>query len=527
MTKESHIKSTFKNALIYSGASILTKLVGFVMLPVYASYLRGEGYGILGMIDVTFQALAILIGSGISISMRRLYFLKDAEDSKKIFVSTNVILMFLIVIFITVPAMFFNEEIARLSFGKNGMGYYITIALYTFIFEAVSSNALNYIVIKQRSILYTTVVLFRVFLELFLNIYLIVYMKMGILGYLYSQLITSFTFAFIMHAYVFACVGFHFNRQDTVEIMKFSIPLMPGYIATFFRLNTGRIMLVSYIGLTQVGVFEMLQKFVSLLGVLISEPFLRSWDVKRFEICDNPDAPSIMARVFTLQLAILIFFGLILALEIPLLLKILTPKEFWLGGAIVLIAIGGRILLDSYFQVFFGLLYGNLTFQISIIQFFAAVFTVLFNFLLAKKYGLFGVITATALVNASLCIMGFFMGNKYYRIPYEWGKLVAMTVLGIFLFFIINEISFSSQGISSLLVASLGKPLTNAFQLLYLDRIKDGKLMFYVLNNIPLFIEAVTKLIASCSYIIVLFFLGLLPKDALRRFIPIGRKNPA
>lgn len=91
----------------------------------------------------------------------------------------------------------------------------------------------------------------------------------------------------------------------------------------FFRNNADRIMLRGYLGLTQLGTFEMLFKFATLIGVFVSEPFMKSWDVKRFEIAQMPEGPAIMARVFTYQLVLNLFFGLILALEIPLLLRIL------------------------------------------------------------------------------------------------------------------------------------------------------------------------------------------------------------
>ena len=45
MTETIEIKSTFKHALIYSSSNIIGKAVGFIMLPVYANFLRGEGYG--------------------------------------------------------------------------------------------------------------------------------------------------------------------------------------------------------------------------------------------------------------------------------------------------------------------------------------------------------------------------------------------------------------------------------------------------------------------------------------------------
>lgn len=123
MSEASHIRSTFKHALIYSGANILAKAIGFIMLPVYAFYLRGEGYGIIGMIDVILSILTYLIGYGVSGAMRRFYFQKPTENEKHAFVSTNIVLMFMLVLIISAPAVLFSEQIARLAFGRAGMGF--------------------------------------------------------------------------------------------------------------------------------------------------------------------------------------------------------------------------------------------------------------------------------------------------------------------------------------------------------------------------------------------------------------------
>ena len=95
------IKSTFKHAFIYSGASILGKAVGFIMLPVYAHFLRGEGYGIIGMIDVVLSVLTLLIGYGISGALLRYYFEKETVRQKNVLVSTTIILMFLLALIST------------------------------------------------------------------------------------------------------------------------------------------------------------------------------------------------------------------------------------------------------------------------------------------------------------------------------------------------------------------------------------------------------------------------------------------
>lgn len=505
------IKSTFKHALIYSAASIFGKAVGFLMLPVYAHYIRAEGYGIMSMIDVVISVLGLLIGYGIASAMRLYYFQIDSEKQRMIFVSTNITLMIILVSIITLPALLFADFIASLAFGKEGLAYYLVLGMFAFMAETTARNAENYILIQQRSLLYTTISLARLFIGLFLNIYFIVFLEMGVSGFLYSSLMTAAFFSVIIHAYVYYYVGFHFCKEDAKKILKFSLPLVPGYVAMFFRINADRIILRKYLGLAPLGAYEMLLKFVSILVVIITDPLMKSWDIKRMEVCDTKTGPEYMARMFTYHMALSFFLGLILAVEIPLVLKILTPKEFWLGGEIAAFAVLSRVLMDSYYHFFFGLVYAKETFKISVIQFISAGLDVVFNLLLIRHLGILGAVLASSAVSAVQCSIAYFMARPKYFIPFEWRKLVLMSFTLVALFIAVSGISSENNALFTWLINNTQEQVRSILEMINLDHLKNGRIMMYVLNNLSLIYESVIKLLAACSFILILPFLGILP----------------
>ncbi len=194
-----HIRSTLKHASIYSFAGILGKAVGFIMLPIYAHYLRGEGYGILGMIETVLSMMTLLIGYGITGAMSRFYYEKNDPEERKTVVSTVIILMFFMVIAVGTPVLFFSRPVAYLAFGKADLGPYIQLAVLAFMAEMTSKNAQAYIVINQQSIFFSILALLRLVIGLALNILFIVKMELGVYGFLYSSLAGSVLFSMIMH----------------------------------------------------------------------------------------------------------------------------------------------------------------------------------------------------------------------------------------------------------------------------------------------------------------------------------------
>jgi O-antigen/teichoic acid export membrane protein len=524
MTESIAIKSTFKHALIYSGSNIIGKAVGFIMLPVYANFLRGEGYGILGMIDVVLSFMTLFIGHGISGAMTRFYFQRDSEDERNCFISTNLLIMLILVFIVSSPALILNGLIAKLAFGTSDLNYdyYITIAVLTFIADMSGSNAKNYLIIRKKSILFSAASILKLGLTLILNIYLIVFLKLGVLGYLYSGLISGVIFSLFYHLYVFISVGFYFKKDDCLDILKFSLPMLPGFIAMFIRNNVNRVIIRTNMGLSELGAFEMLFKFATLIGILITDPFGKSWGVKRLEICEKPEGPSTIARVYTLQLSLMLFIGLILSLQIPIILRILTPAEFWLGGYLAFFAVLSRIIMASYLHFVFPLIYAKVTYKISIIQFASAVLSIPVNYFLIRYYGLIGAIFGSCILGLFQCLIAHIFARKYYHIPFETINIVKLLIITVFLFFIINSISFSKTDYGIILDRIFKTSILGLIEFFHLDNIRNGKIIISVTKNIPLIIDAMTKFLLSLIFIPSIFLSGIIPKEILLKYFNLN-----
>ena len=503
----------FKHALVYGSATILAKLIGFVMLPFYAHYLHGEGYGIIGMIDTVLSVLTLLIGYGITGSMKRFYFQKKTEHERKVLVSTTIILMFFMVVGISIPALFFCDHIAVLAFGKQGLQAYIFLTILNFISEMTSKNAEAYILIRQKSFFYSVVSICRLVISLALNIYLIAILHLGVLGYLYSSLIVSVLFSIFMHINALKLVGIHFNKTDAAHALQYSLPLLPGYIAGFFRGNADRVILRTFLGLSTVGVFEMIYKFATLIGVLVMEPFMKIWSVKSFEICESQEGKQSIIEGFTIYSAIILFIGLILSVEIPLVLKILTPREFWVSGTLVSLAVFSRMVAATDQFATFGLNYAKKTFFISLIQILVAALSIGLNLLLIKPLGLAGALIASCCVALTQNIIAFWVSHKYFPIAFEWSKITKMVCIALGLFFIIDYVSLSHFGIANEQFVFVADGILNVLSFLHLNAGHFKAPITKLVLATPVLIDGCIKLGLSCLFIGALFVTGVFNKE--------------
>jgi O-antigen/teichoic acid export membrane protein len=514
MTDSSHIKTTFKHTIIYGLSSIAEKAVGFIMLPFYTHLLGVEAYGILEMIQVVVSVLTVLVSYGVASAVNRFYFERKTEPERYLLISTASITMFLLTVAVCLPTLLLSKQIARLAFGVEGLAYYLNLALLVFFVDTTAIVGQVYILQKQKSVFFSLLSFARFFLGLILNIYLVLYLRLGILGILYSQLVTVSLYATFIDIYTLKFTGIHFKIEEAKTILKYSLPLLPGHVAMFIRSNTDRIILRTFMGLTELGVFGTVSKFTDLMGVFVHEPFMKIWIVKRMEIADTPEGPKTISRMFTQYLAVSLFFGLLLSLEIPLLIKVLTPEEFWVSGMIAFLAVTSRVVFHSYYHFLFGLLYGKATAKISGIQIVSAGTTVAANIVFIKYYGLLGAFMAALLVYGIQCISTYILAQKYYRIEYEWRRIVIMTTSALLLFFLIDCLSLKEFGWDAWMNKNVLPFFSVAFKAFHFDTIKGGRVWLLVNEKFPLVTEGIIKAILCLGFLPITVLLGVIPKMA-------------
>ena len=137
-------KKLLLDSIIYTVANILTKAIGFIMIPVYTAFLSTKEYGVVDLLVVTGSIISVIIGLEIHQAVSR-FFLESSNNDKIIIVSTafwSIVFLYVFFIICITPFyskisffLFDNTEykdivfIAFLSFGFNFIYYYCSSQL--------------------------------------------------------------------------------------------------------------------------------------------------------------------------------------------------------------------------------------------------------------------------------------------------------------------------------------------------------------------------------------------------------------
>ena len=113
------IVSTYKESAIYSLGNLSNKVVGFILLPLYTSYISVADFGVLGLIEPMVQIIFTLLSLGLNSAFMRWYAIENNAETKGIiFFNINFVLILNAALWVF-SLVIFAEKIALLLFSSH------------------------------------------------------------------------------------------------------------------------------------------------------------------------------------------------------------------------------------------------------------------------------------------------------------------------------------------------------------------------------------------------------------------------
>jgi O-antigen/teichoic acid export membrane protein len=183
------IKNVAKHSVIYGLSDVLSRAIGFFMIPLYTYYLTPANYGVLELLDLTCYIVGMLVAMGIGQAVVKYYYEYDEEENRNQVISVALITLWVVSAIALVILIFFSHQISNIVFQTRDYYHLFNIIFISTIIGLTNEIPLTLLRIKEKSITYVSISLTKLTVNLSLNILFIVKFKMGILGILYSSLI--------------------------------------------------------------------------------------------------------------------------------------------------------------------------------------------------------------------------------------------------------------------------------------------------------------------------------------------------
>ena len=426
------IKILIRHGSVYGVAVILSRIIGFLMIPFYTHYLSPEDYGINALVGLTIDIIDIIIGLGIADAIYRFYFDKETSRPDTV-VSTACVGVPVISFIVLVCLTWQSKNIASIVLDGKEHWPIICFAFGGMWFNQQISLVATYLRLKKYSGIYLLLSVSRLLITLLLNIYFIAFLKMGVLGIFLSSFISGALFSLITFPILLKKVGFRFSFSIGKKMLRFSLPIIPANLASLAVNSSDRFFIKEFISLADAGIYSLGYRLGSVVFYFVRVPFMQIWGPRRYELYKEGADTIIYSKLATYFIALMIFVGLGISVFVQDAVKIMCPMEYW-SAALYSPAIVVCYIIYAMDQfVGFGILIKKKTEYWTYVNLITAGINLALNFLLIPSYGAWGAVFAT-FFSLSFKITGLHMiAKNFLYIPFEWlrmsGFLIAATLI--------------------------------------------------------------------------------------------------
>jgi len=450
---KSELKNLGKHTIIYGAGILLGRIVSFIMLPIYTRYLTPADYGVLELLTITTDVISIIIGIGLTSTVMRFYSKYDNQEEKNKVVSTALIVMSVPSLIANLVCVLLSGKFSVLVFGSVDYTFYFQLSFVLLFLQSGIDIPFALIRLKENSLLFILTNVSKLIIQLSLNIYFVMILKLGVAGILYSSLIAYLLISSFLIFYTVRSVGFAFSFQRSFEMLRFSYPLIFWSLGSFILTFSDRYFLNIYSDLTTVGIYSLAYKFGFLLVALVVSPFSLIWEPKRFEIAKQPDGFLIYKKVFMYLNIVLLMTSLMISVFVKDILTFMSDPAYWEAYRLVPI-----ILIAYIFQTWtsfcnIGLYLREKTSLFGLSAGISVIIVTLANVLLIPRFGAYGAAWATLIAFGIRLIVVLWFAQKQLYIDFGWGRNLQLMAVFVFMV-VVRFIWLTPNTIYSILLSS-------------------------------------------------------------------------
>ncbi len=482
------IKKTVKQTAVYSLGNISTKLVGFILLPLYTGVLSTSEYGTLAILQAVLQILIGIFGFNLPTAMMRWYASEKDFDEKKsiifsVFFSTTLIAILLSVILIPFSEYFSLQKFATTQFSN--YFFYLFLAASAGI---ISNVPLNVIRLKELPGFYVILSTIKFTSIVLLNIYFVAYAKMGVEGIMISEFIGSLIVIVVSIRVVLKDSNFTLNLKILKEMILYGIPLVFSTIFSFLLTLGDRFVIDYFYEDASVGIYSLGHKIASIINMLVLQSFQLGFLPLAYKKLGTPNEKRYFSKILTYYTLILTFTALGISLFGKEIIETFARNnEYWAAYTVVPIIAFAFVIKGIQYNFALSFHYAKKTGYVATIIVIVAITNIILNLILVKSFGFIG--AAYSLLSSTLLMMflSYYYGQKVYKIPFEILKISKIIFVGLLFYFASLILSNYSFWVSVFvkLVLLISFPLVlykgSIFEQIEIDSLRRGAIDFFSL----------------------------------------------
>ncbi|RMF09943.1 MAG: polysaccharide biosynthesis protein [Candidatus Neomarinimicrobiota bacterium] len=440
-TMRSRLTALSRQSLIYGLGHILSRIITFLLLPLYTNVFTPEEYGLISLAYTFLGFMNVILHYGLDAALMKYYVPAEAEERKTILTTAWGSFLVSSGAF-AVISFLFRSPLSRVILGGDFpryMGYVIGIL----VLDVLWSVPMLIFRSEQKPIRFFAFSLFNVLASLGLNLLFVLRLGWGIEGVFASNLVTSATLFLLTFPALLARMRWSgFSSATWKRLMRFGLPFLPSGIFAMIMELADRYLLLYFTDTDTVGLYSAGYK-LGMFMLLAVMGFNMGWQPFFLKEGDGDSQRRLYTRITTYVLTLLGFLWVLLVVWVPDLVQLrlgsvtLYGPEYWTSVSIVPWVALGYWFHAAYLLQLPGVFLKEQSRYVPLFRGLGAGLNILLNLVMIPLWQGLGAAVATCLSFFGMALAIYLVNRKLYPLAYEWtrllrvGGLMVMTAGGI------------------------------------------------------------------------------------------------
>ena len=412
----SKYKTLLKDTFIFGLGSLGSKLILFLMVPLYTNYMSKAEYGTADLVFTTSQLLAPFLSVVIFDAVIRFGLSKNERREDVLLVGFIVTVFSALVGLLAVPIA----------------GLYRTIAdwkwyLYVYVVLHIA-NSIEYCYLKAKgqNKAFAAISVLQTGLAAGLNVYFLVFRSMGIRGYLLASIISNFVVDALIVVVADIAKDLKRSRFDGDlfrRMVTYSAPLILNNVSWWVIHSSDKYMVEVMISTAALGLYTAAAKIPGLINVMVSI-FQRAWGISAVrEIETTNDGKyysDVLKFLFLFISAACIFFVAVM----KIFMHHYVGKEFVEAWHFVPLLLVSAVFagIAGYFGSMYSALKKSVNNMLSTLL--AAVVNIGVNWIFIPFTGIWGAVIGTVVSYIVVAFARLADVKRFVHIPIDWKTFI-------------------------------------------------------------------------------------------------------
>ncbi len=463
------VKKFLSDTVVYGLSTILSRMLGFIMTPIFVNKFSASVYGVF----TNLFAYASMVNALLAFGMETTYFryLQKVEGGKQKVFDTSFFITILSSLLFLLSVFVFAHPIAHwLSEGEQVADYVLYVKFFAVILAADALAVVPFAKLRAegKAMRYGLIKLLNIVIFVAFNLIFLFYLpesnkhtafyehfvagwfREGWLGNVFiANVIASVATLLLLLPQVLS-FSFQVDRKLINNMIGYTVPILIANISFIINENLDKMMFPRLVpgeaGDRDLGIYGAVTKLAVLLNLFVmafrlgAEPFF-------FSYAKNENARKAYALIMEYFVIAMLVVMVGVCANLDWLKYFIKGKPadilvYWSGLKIVPVLLLNYVLLGIYINLSVWYKLSDQTRYALYISGIGALVTILLNFLLIPKFSYVGAALSTTVTYLIMVFLSYYWGQRNYTIPYQVGKIGFYMLVGVGLSFLAYNLNF-------------------------------------------------------------------------------------